>query len=129
MVRIENNPSCTEEELALLRVLAGKWSAPIVLALAGKTLRHSHLQNELEGISQRVLTQALRTLERYGIVERTVFPVVPPHVEYSLTPLGYSLVEILRSLSEWAREHSKETDAARHRYDAQTSTEHGLFEK
>ncbi len=82
-------------------------------------MRHGELQRAVGGISQKVLTQTLRNLERNGAVARTVYPVVPPQVEYSLTPLGRSLVKVLDAVCEWAIEHNNEAQKARQQYDQQ----------
>jgi DNA-binding HxlR family transcriptional regulator len=84
-----------------------------ILALDGETRRYSELEKLIGGISQKMLTQTLRNLERGGIVARTVYPVVPPHVEYALTPLGTTLIEALRSLCLWAQENLDAVEAAR----------------
>jgi len=98
--------------------IANRWTALIVQALASGTKRYSELRRELGGVSHKMLSQTLRGLERDGIVNRTVHPVVPPKVEYSLTPLGQSLVEPLVMLCEWTMRHRGEIEAARARYAA-----------
>jgi DNA-binding HxlR family transcriptional regulator len=85
--------------------------------LTEKPRRFSELKRAIGGISQRMLTLSLRGLERDGLVKRTVFPVVPPRVEYELTPLGRSLVAPVSALGEWARAHLTEIDAAREAFD------------
>ncbi|HAG81467.1 MAG TPA: hypothetical protein DCL61_09895 [Cyanobacteria bacterium UBA12227] len=74
------------------------------------------------GISQKMLTQTLRKLERDGIVERHVYPVVPPKVEYSLTPLGKTLTQLLKAICQWAETHLDEIENARVRYDRELTT-------
>jgi DNA-binding HxlR family transcriptional regulator len=86
-------------------LLADKWTIPVIHALARGTKRTGQLRTELAGISQKMLTQTLRALERHGLVERKVFPVVPPHVEYSLTPLGWSINEPLAGICAWTEKH------------------------
>ena len=98
--------------------IANRWTALVVQALASGTKRYSELRRELGRVSHKMLSQTLRGLERDGIVERTVHPVVPPKVEYTLTPLGQSLVEPLVMLCEWTEQHRKEIEAARARYAA-----------
>src|SRR5204862_4790492 len=78
--------------------IADKWTALIIQILARGTMRYAALQREIGGISQKMLTQTLRSLERDGLVQRTVHPVVPPKVEYSLTRLGRTLIEPLHAL-------------------------------
>lgn len=98
-------------------LLANKWRLTIVHVLSLGTLRYGHLHRALGKISHKVLTQALRSLEHDGIIERRNFPVVPPRVEYSLTPLGQSLVEPLGHLCRWAQEHEAEIAAAQSSFD------------
>jgi len=96
------------------------WSVYIMHVLGdAKTLRFNELRKEVDGISQRMLTVTLRGLERDGLVTRTVFPEVPPRVEYALTPLGDTLRQLIRGLVAWAGAHLAEVDGARASYDAQ----------
>jgi DNA-binding HxlR family transcriptional regulator len=88
-----------------------------VLSGAGP-LRFGELRRRVEGVSQRMLTVTLRGLERDGLVQRSIYPEVPPRVEYTLTPLGGTLREIVHDLIEWSGAHLAEVDAARARYDA-----------
>jgi DNA-binding HxlR family transcriptional regulator len=90
----------------------------ILYALSRGTMRHNRLHREIEGISQKMLTKTLRRLERDGLVGREAYPVIPPKVEYSLTPLGETLIKILAELCRWAEEHIEEVEAARRGYDA-----------
>jgi DNA-binding HxlR family transcriptional regulator len=103
----------------LLTRIGDKWSVYIihVLGHAG-TLRFNELRSRVDGISQRMLTVTLRGLERDGLVTRTIYPEVPPRVEYALTPLGATLRELVRELVRWSGAHLAEVDAARARYDA-----------
>jgi DNA-binding HxlR family transcriptional regulator len=84
-----------------------------IYALTRGVKRSSELRRQIGGISQKMLTQTLRDLERDGLVEREVYPVVPPKVEYSLTPLGKSLKDPLQAICKWAEEHVHEMEAAR----------------
>ena len=97
--------------------IADKWTALIIRVLADGTHRFGQLQRRVGGISQKMLTQTLRELERDGLVERTVHPVVPPHVEYRLTPLGRSLRQPLDAICAWAEAHLAQMLAARARSD------------
>lgn len=106
---------CPSREV--LALIADKWTVLIIHALAGKTLRHNELARELGDISQKVLTQGLRKLERNGIITRTVYPVVPPKVEYALSPLGDSLVGTLNAISLWAETHFDKVLSARAKFD------------
>jgi DNA-binding HxlR family transcriptional regulator len=101
-----------------LELIADKWAVLIVYALSRGIMRHNQLHREIEGISQKMLTKTLRRLERDGVIGREVYPVVPPRVEYSLTPLGETLISILAELCAWAEEHIEEVEAARRDYDA-----------
>lgn len=95
---------------ALVRLLADKWTIPIVHTLAHGPRRPGDLRRELAGVSQKMLTQTLRSLEKQGIVERKVHPVVPPRVDYSLTALGRSLDKPLAALCAWSERHARELD-------------------
>jgi len=94
----------------LVTLLADKWTIPIVHVLARGAQRPGELRRELTGVSQKMLTQTLRSLERAGIVERSVRPVVPPHVDYSLTKLGRSLHAPVAALCKWSKRHAAELD-------------------
>lgn len=97
-----------------------KWSVVVLYHLSTGTKRFTELLRAIPGISQRMLTVTLRGLERDGLVRRTVWPVVPPHVDYDLTPLGETLREIVSSLFDWAHEHLEEVSEARAAYDGPT---------
>jgi DNA-binding HxlR family transcriptional regulator len=101
----------------LLDRLADKWSLLIIEMLGEGARRFSELHREIDQISQRMLTLTLRHLERDGLVLRTVHPVVPPRVDYELTPLGESLLRAVFPLVTWTREHRHEVAAARGTYD------------
>nr|AIA18842.1 HxlR-like helix-turn-helix [uncultured bacterium] len=102
----------------ILNRIGDKWSVMIVGYLTRKTMRFNELRHAIGGISQRMLTLTLRNLERDGLVTRTVFPEIPPRVEYQLTNLGRTLTEPLDALWNWAAEHQGEVQSARHEYDA-----------
>lgn len=89
----------------VLDIIGNKWSVIILYCLAYQPRRYKQLEKKIEGISQKVLTQTLRKLEKNGLVNRTVFPQLPPQVEYSLTPLGETLIEPLANLAEWSEMH------------------------
>lgn len=105
------DPRCPSRQV--LDFISDKWTGLIIRELSGGTKRHSQLQRAVGGISQKMLTQTLRTLERNGVVERTVYPVVPPMVEYALTPLGVTLVEVLTPVLTWAERHLPDVERAR----------------
>jgi DNA-binding HxlR family transcriptional regulator len=102
----------------ILDRIADKWSLLAIALLEGRTLRFNELRREIDGISQRMLTVTLRQLERDGLVSRTVYPVVPPRVEYALTPLGRTLHSTIQALVTWTETHQDEVAAARAAYDA-----------
>jgi DNA-binding HxlR family transcriptional regulator len=103
----------------VLARIGDTWSVYVIHVLgADGTLRFNELRQEVDGISQRMLTVTLRGLERDGLVARKVYPEVPPRVEYSLTPLGITLRQLIRGLVAWAGEHVAEVEAARAAYDA-----------
>lgn len=107
----------------LLSQIADKWTVLTINILARErcAVRFGQLRKAVPGISQKMLTQTLRDLERNGLVVRMVYPVIPPHVEYSLTALGRTLEEPLRALSTWSQEHSSEVSAAQATFDLQCS--------
>lgn len=104
-------PQCPSR-LVLDRI-ADKWTALVIQILASGTMRYAELQRAIGGISQKMLTQTLRSLERDGLVQRTVHPVIPPKVEYSLTRLGRTLIEPLHALCRWSEKHLAELQANR----------------
>jgi DNA-binding HxlR family transcriptional regulator len=109
------------ECLAVREVLSrvgDKWSVLVVELLGDGPLRFAELRRRIDGISQRMLTLSLRALERDGLVKRTVYPTVPPSVEYALTPLGRTLLVPVCALATWAAKHREEIQAARDRFDA-----------
>ncbi|WP_245866850.1 winged helix-turn-helix transcriptional regulator [Diaminobutyricimonas aerilata] len=101
----------------ILDRIADKWSLLVIALLDTRSLRFSELKRAIDGVSQRMLTVTLRQLERDGLVSRTVHPVVPPRVEYALTPLGSSLHETIQSLVAWTELHQDDIARARQRYD------------
>lgn len=103
---------------AALDRLAGKWTVLIVDLLGDGVCRFRDLHRRIGGISQKMLTQTLRDLEADGFVTRTAFAVVPPRVEYALTPLGRSLHDLMSRLRDWAETHINEIETARARYAA-----------
>ncbi len=102
---------------SVMAPIGGKWSTLLLLALAEKPYRFGELRRLVPDISQRMLTQTLRDLQRDGYVDRTVFPTKPPSVEYQLTPLGRSLFVSLSALLEWAETNFPAVRDARQRYD------------
>ncbi|MCB1187855.1 helix-turn-helix transcriptional regulator [bacterium] len=111
------SPSCKALGEVLARI-GDKWTIFVVRALTERPLRFNELKRRVDGISQRMLTRTLRSLERDGFVTRTVHPSVPPSVEYALTESGYSLRCPLDQLAIWATEHMPGILAAREAFDA-----------
>lgn len=96
--------------------LANKWALLIIEALGDNTLRFGELRDEVEGISHKMLTQNLRMLERNGLIERTVHPVVPPRVEYTLTEPGQALRVTIDGLCDWTHRYLGHIEASRNRF-------------
>ncbi|MCD1263657.1 transcriptional regulator [Shinella sp. AETb1-6] len=103
----------------VLDSVGGKWTSLMILGLADGPRRFSQLRRFIPDISQRMLTQTLRDLQRDGYITRTVYPTQPPSVEYALTPLGQSFLALLRSLVHWSTENHDAIRAARAVYDAE----------
>lgn len=101
----------------VLNRIADKWTVLVVSALQTETKRFSMLRREVGGVSQKMLTQTLRGLERDGLVTRTVYPTVPPKVEYALTPLGHTLVKLLDDIRVWAEHNIEDVLSAQEAYD------------
>lgn len=112
-----HDPRCSARDA--LQLIVSKWSLLIIPALAGGPLRNGELLRKVSGISQKVLTQTLRELERNGLVVRRDMHTKPRHVDYGLSRLGASLARTLRVLDRWAARHFPQLDAARENYDTQ----------
>ncbi|MFF4500184.1 winged helix-turn-helix transcriptional regulator [Streptomyces sp. NPDC001401] len=97
--------------------VANKWALLIIEALGERTLRFSELRNEVEGVSHKMLTQNLRMMERNGLVERRVYPTVPPRVEYTLTEAGQGLLATVDGMCVWTYRYFQRIEAARRRFD------------
>ncbi|GAA2763693.1 helix-turn-helix domain-containing protein [Streptomyces paradoxus] len=114
----------TREDCQVRQILdriADKWSLLVIALLENRRLRFTELRREIDGVSQRMLTVTLRSLERDGLVKRTVHPVVPPRVEYELTSLGRTLHTTIQSLVTWTEEHQAEIAHARTAYDTRAA--------
>jgi DNA-binding HxlR family transcriptional regulator len=107
--------ACPAREI--LDLIADKWSTLIISVLENRSLRFAELERQIGGISQKMLTQTLRNLERDGLVQRTVYPEVPPRVEYALTPLGKTLCVPLSEIIRWSEENITAVMAAQQNYD------------
>jgi DNA-binding HxlR family transcriptional regulator len=105
------------EARQILDRVGDKWSMSVIYELGSGSRRFTELRRAIDGISQRMLTATVRILERDGLVLRTVHPVVPPRVDYTLTPLGQTLLGTVYQLMKWAVEHADEINDARAAYD------------
>ncbi len=99
--------------------LGDKWTTLIIGMLEDGPKRFSELRRGIQGISQKMLTQTLRSLERDGLVKRTLYPEIPPRVEYTLTPLGETLCEPIAAIIRWTEDHIEAVIAAQVQYDAE----------
>jgi DNA-binding HxlR family transcriptional regulator len=97
---------------AALDVIGGKWKPLILWALRDSVLRFGELQKALPGINTKMLTKQLRALEEDGVIKRTVYPEVPPHVEYRITDFGETLIPILEALCDWGADYLEIEDAS-----------------
>ena len=105
----------------VLNRIGDKWSVMVVGMLSRGTLRFNELKRQINGISQRMLTLTLRGLERDGLVTRTVFPTIPPRVDYALTPLGRDLLQPVSALGAWAIRNQAKIARARERFDGEAA--------
>jgi DNA-binding HxlR family transcriptional regulator len=119
---VHQQSDCRGVASVLARV-GDKWSVLIIMLLGGGPRRFNELKRMVGGISQRMLTLTLRGLERDGLVTRTVFPTIPPRVDYELTDLGRALQQPVRTLGEWAMDHQREIQDARARFDRQSGSD------
>ncbi|HXS52667.1 MAG TPA: helix-turn-helix domain-containing protein [Usitatibacter sp.] len=104
---------------AILASVANKWTVLVLSVLTEDTTRFNELRRRVQGVTQKALTQTLRDLERLGLVSRRIYAEVPPRVEYSLTPLGRSLVKVLDDIKAWTETHAPEVMQAQQRFDRQ----------
>lgn len=111
-----NREPCLAVRAVLDRV-GDKWSVLLVSLLGDGSMRFNELRRSIEGISQRMLTLTLRGLERDGLVNRTVYPTIPPRVDYELTELGRTLLDPVLGLAAWAEKHRTAVQQARERFD------------
>ena len=105
MVKKEELPACPVA--TTVGLIGSKWKLLIMRNLLARPWRFNELQRDLEGISQKVLTDSLRSMEADGIVTRTVYPEVPPHVEYSLSELGESMRPIIKAMEQWGTDYKE----------------------
>src|ERR1700749_3488852 len=102
---------------SVLARVGDKWSVFVIMMLGEKPRRFNELKRMIGGISQRMLTLTLRGLERDGLITRTVFPTIPPRVDYELTDLGHGLCKPVEALGKWAHEHQTDIEGGRARFD------------
>jgi len=102
---------------AVLTKIADKWAVLVLEVLLERTTRFNEIRRRVQGVSQKMLTQTLRDLERSGLVSREIFAEVPPRVEYSLTPLGRSLVSVLETVTDWAEANTRQVMEAQKKFD------------
>jgi DNA-binding HxlR family transcriptional regulator len=107
----------------VLSRVGDKWSVLVIMLLSDGPRRFNEIKRMVGGISQRMLTLTLRGLERDGLVTRTVFPTIPPRVDYELTELGHSLRQPVEALGQWVMAHLGEIDAARRHFDGDEQTD------
>lgn len=115
------HPHATEDCRAVSEILqrvGDKWTVLVVGKLGDGSMRFNELRSAVGGISQKMLTTTLRGLERDGFITRTVFPTIPPRVDYALTDLGRELLVPVNALGEWARRNTARVNEARTRFDA-----------
>jgi DNA-binding HxlR family transcriptional regulator len=117
---IRETETCRAVSGVLARV-GDKWSVLIVSRLGKQPMRFNELKREIAGISQRMLTLTLRGLERDGLITRTVFPTIPPRVDYELTALGKSLLDPVNALADWALKNASRIETARAKFDGSAS--------
>ncbi|WP_189644501.1 helix-turn-helix domain-containing protein [Mesorhizobium sp. M9A.F.Ca.ET.002.03.1.2] len=118
---IPRHPHRTEDCRAISEILqrvGDKWTVLVVGKLGDGSMRFNELRSAVGGISQKMLTTTLRGLERDGFVTRTVFPTIPPRVDYELTDLGYELLVPVGALGEWARKNTERVKVAREKFDS-----------
>jgi DNA-binding HxlR family transcriptional regulator len=101
----------------VLAALSDKWVTLVLTALADGPQRYSQLARRIAGVSQKMLTQTLRTLERDGLLTRTITPSVPVRVDYQITPLGETILPVVAAIKQWSETHIREIHAARANYD------------
>ena len=119
--QLHSNEECLSINEVLTRV-GDKWSLQVISRLGEGTLRFTELRRSIDGISQRMLTLTLRQLERDGLVQRTVYPTVPPKVEYTLSDFGRTILVPVTELANWALTYRTNIQAAREAFDSRAST-------
>lgn len=105
MIKKEDMPACPVA--TTVQLIGGKWKLLIMRNLLARSWRFNELKRNLEGISQKVLTTSLRSMEEAGIIKRTIYPTIPPRVEYSLSDLGESMRPIISAMEAWGNEYKR----------------------
>lgn len=108
MLRKEELPACPVA--TTVQIIGSKWKLLILRNLLNRPWRFNELKKDLAGISQKVLTDSLRSMEKDGIITRTVYPEVPPHVEYALSDLGESMRPIIKAMEQWGMDYKTQID-------------------
>ncbi|XEC93365.1 winged helix-turn-helix transcriptional regulator [Paenibacillus tarimensis] len=108
----------------VLEIISSKWTVLVMHALEDNSLRYGEIGKRIEGVSQKMLTQTLRQLERDGLINRKAHPTVPPTVEYELTPLGETLMEHIGGFKQWTNEYYPNVQQARKEYDRMNEPGH-----
>lgn len=111
----------------MLDLVGDKWTPPVLYLLSSGTKRYNEFQRQIPGVSKKMLTQTLRRLESSGVVQRTVYPVVPPKVEYKLTLFGEKLIEPIAVLADWAWQHQEELKLVYERQQGTGAVRRGNF--
>jgi len=111
-VKVKRTPLCLLDKNCPLRqmfdLIGDRWTSTVLFVISDGVKRYSELQRQIPDVTKKMLTQTLRSLERDGLVERTIYPVIPPKTEYRLTPLGLRLLEPIAALADWAHSHQKD---------------------
>lgn len=113
----QNQTKNIQPENTFPPIITNKWSLHVISMLGTSTKRYNEVKRSSPIVTQKVLTETLRRLERNGIVERTQYPTIPPQVEYKLTALGLELFELSKSVIDWVRKHEPEIKRAQYAYD------------
>lgn len=117
IIHVPHQPEDCRAVVSVLALIGDKWSVLIIVVLGNGPVRFNQIKRLIGGISQRMLTLTLRELEREGLVTRTPFPTIPPRVDYALTALGHSLLQVVEPLGAWARAHIIDMKTARENFD------------
>lgn len=117
---LHETPDSCRAVTDILNRVGDKWTVNVVRHLGVRKMRFSELRRMLDGVSQKMLTTTLRNLERDGFVTRTVYPTIPPKVEYALTDLGHDLLKPVAALGRWAADNRERVEAARTAFDRKT---------